>query len=138
MSILLDRSGALCVRNVEGKGRGVFANIPFAAGEVIERAPSFGFDRAEAALIDQTRAFQYYFVRNDRDREQNSLKGYFVFGLISIVNHSSKANAKIVWQDEDSGAWASIVATRAIAPGEEITHHYTNVSEYPTNVRFID
>ncbi|WP_196815134.1 SET domain-containing protein-lysine N-methyltransferase [Mesorhizobium sp. L103C119B0] len=135
---LSDISTALYVRNVPRKGRGVFANIPFKVGDVIERAPTWGFDDAEGTLIDRTGLFEYYFVRSDRHRQKNSLVGYVVFGFISIVNHSSNPNAQIVWSDEDSGAWASIVALKDINIHEEITHRYTNISSYPSNITFIE
>ncbi|WP_375784861.1 SET domain-containing protein-lysine N-methyltransferase [Bradyrhizobium sp. Pha-3] len=134
---VFDRSNAMYVKTVRRKGRGVFANIPFKVGDVIDRAPTWGFDDAAAKLLDRTRLFEYYFVRPDRN-QGNSLTGYVVFGLISIVNHSLDPNARIVWTDEESGAWASIVAIKDINVGEEITHRYANISAYPHAIDFID
>jgi len=128
----------LRVANVAVKGRGVFATTTIRTGELIEEAPSWGFTAEEEKLINQTAAFAYYFVRNDRDIEGEIYKGHFVFGLISIVNHSANPNAKICWRDRDSGAWASIVAIRDIQPGEEITHKYTNIEAYEDADRFVD
>ncbi|MGL9621710.1 SET domain-containing protein-lysine N-methyltransferase [Bradyrhizobium sp. U531] len=135
---VLDRSKAIYIRAVVGKGRGLFANIPFKSGDVIERAPTWGFDNATAELLDRTGLFEYYFVRHDGDVERGSMAGYVVFGLTSLANHSSNPNARIEWADEASGAWASIVATKDIKVDEEITHHYTNVSVYPPTIKFID
>lgn len=129
---------ALCVANVQGKGRGVIANVAFREHDVIESTPAWGFDGADAALVDQTRAFEYYFVRNDRDNNTEKIKGYLVFGLISIVNHSSTPNTRIFWEDRDTGPWACIAAIRDISPGEELTHRYTNVSSYNPNIVFVD
>jgi hypothetical protein len=120
----------LRVAKVSAKGRGVFAKTTIHAGQVIEEAPSWGFSATDEILINQTGAFEYYFVRNDRDISNEELKGYLVFGLISIVNHSATPNARIRWTDRDSGAWASIIAIRDIAVGEEITHKYTNIDAY--------
>jgi SET domain-containing protein len=128
----------LRVANVAIKGRGVFATTAIQAGDLIEESPSWGFTAEEARLIDQTGAFAYYFVRNDRDASLETFKGHFVFGLISIVNHSSNPNAKICWRDRDSGAWASIVAIKDILAGEEITHKYTNIDAYSESEKFID
>lgn len=135
---ILDRSKAIYVKNVPQKGRAVFANIPFHAGDVIECAPTWGFDDAEAELLGRTRLFEYYFVRHDRNIKGDPYTGYVIFGLISIVNHSLNPNARIVWTDQVSGAWASIVAIKDINVGEEITHRYTNISAYPHSTDFID
>jgi len=135
---IFDRSNAMYVKSVPQKGRGVFANIPFKPGDVIERAPTWGFDESAAKLLDRTGLFEYYFVRYDRHLRGDPLIGYVIFGLLSIVNHSSNPNARIVWIDEESGAWASIVAIKDIKVDEEITHHYTNISAYPRNINFIE
>ncbi|ANW02978.1 SET domain-containing protein-lysine N-methyltransferase [Bradyrhizobium icense] len=136
---VFDRSNAIYVKTVPGKGRGVFANIPFKVGDVIDRAPTWGFDDATAKLLDRTGVFEYYFVRYDRHLKGNALTGYVVFGWVSIVNHSSSnPNARLVWADEESGAWVSIVATKDIEEDEEITHRYSNISAYPPTINFID
>lgn len=135
---VFDRSNTVYVKTVPRKGRGVFANVPFRVGDVIERAPTWGFDDAQAMLLDRTGVFEYYFVRHDRPLTGEPLTGYVVFGLISIVNHSSDPNARIVWTDAASGAWASIVAIKDIEVNEEITHCYTNVSAYPDRISFVE
>lgn len=125
-----DVSRSIYIQNVDGKGRGVFAGIDFKAGDIIESSPSWGFNQEDCNLIDRTKAFEYYFVRNDVSRDEHLMKGYFVFGFISIVNHSNRPNAKIVWVDRHSGSWADIVATGTILVNEEITHRYTNANSY--------
>ncbi|MER8615027.1 SET domain-containing protein-lysine N-methyltransferase [Mesorhizobium sp. M1216] len=133
---MFDRSHAVYVKNVPKKGRGVFANVPFKVGDVIERAPTWGFDDEAAKLLDRTGLLEYYFVRNDS--KLNSLTGYVVFGFMSIVNHSSNPNAQTVWTDEPSGAWASIVAIKDIKVDEEITQRYLNIAAYPQSIKFVD
>lgn len=135
---VFDRTNAVYVKTVPRKGRGVFANVPFKLGDVIERAPTWGFDVAQAKLLDRTGLFEYYFVRHDRHPKVDPVTGYVVFGLISMVNHSFRPNAQILWTDAASGAWASIVAIKDIKVDEEITHHYTNISAYPHTINFID
>ncbi|WP_271610656.1 SET domain-containing protein-lysine N-methyltransferase [Bradyrhizobium sp. CCBAU 21359] len=135
---VFDRSNALYVKNVPRKGRGVFANIPFKVGDLIERAPTWGFDDAAAKLLDRTGVFEYYFVRPDQHLMSVPLTGYVVFGVISMVNHSFNPNAQVVWNDDESGAWASIVAIKDIRVDEEITHRYMNISAYPSSIKFID
>lgn len=135
---LFDRSNALYVKTVPGKGRGLFANVPFKVGDVIDRAPTWGFDDATAKLLDRTGVLEYYFVRNDRDIIGDPVKGYVVFGVSSLMNHSSNPNAQRVWTDKECGACVSIVAIRDIEAEEEITHRYLNMSAYPHNINFID
>lgn len=135
---VFDRSNTIYVKTVPYKGRGVFASIQFKAGDLIERAPTWGFDDAQAKLLDRTGVFQYYFVRHDRDLKGDPLTAYVAFGFISIVNHSLNPNAEITWMDAASGAWASIIAIKDIQIDEEITHYYTNISAYPHPSNFID
>ncbi|WP_430709496.1 SET domain-containing protein-lysine N-methyltransferase [Mesorhizobium captivum] len=135
--LVVDCRKALYVKNVPRKGRGLFANIIFNVGDVIECAPTWGFDELEASLLDRTGLFQYYFVRRERQHKGDHLIGYVVFGLVSIANHSAKPNAQIIWHDEDCGAWVSLVAIEDINIDEEITHCYTNISSYPNNIAFV-
>ncbi|MER9127729.1 SET domain-containing protein-lysine N-methyltransferase [Mesorhizobium sp. M0959] len=135
---IFDRSNVVYVKNVPGKGRGLFANISFKLGDLIERAPTWEFDIEDGRFIDNTGLLEYYFARLDKGVTSNPPAWYIVFGLISIVNHSFNPNAKIIWTDEDSGAWASIVAIRDINVEEEITHRYTDISGYPSNINFIE
>ncbi|RWQ46528.1 SET domain-containing protein-lysine N-methyltransferase [Mesorhizobium sp.] len=135
---IFDRSNAIYVKNIHQKGRGVFANVPFASGEVIERAPTWEFDKTAAKLLDLTGLFEYYFGRPEKIGDNEYLAGYVIFGFTSIVNHSWNPNAKIVWDDGETGAWASIVAIKDIQVDEEITHLYTGISAYPDAIKFID
>ncbi|MES0063985.1 SET domain-containing protein-lysine N-methyltransferase [Mesorhizobium sp. M0041] len=136
---IFDRSKTVYIKNVPGKGRGVFANMPFKVGDLIERAPTWGFDVAAGKLIDCTGLLEYYFVRPDcDDSTRRPLAGYVVFGFMSIVNHSSNPNAQTVWTDKDSGAWASILAIKDIMAGDEVTQSYLNISSYPPTVKFVE
>ncbi len=135
---VFDRSNALYVKIIPQKGRGVFASVRFKVGDVVDRAPTWGFDDAAAKLLDCTEMLEYYFVREDRRLREDPLAGYVVFGLSSLMNHSSNPNAKRLWTDEQSGTWVSIIATKDIEVDEEITHRYVNISAYPHSIRFID
>lgn len=135
---VFDCTSAVYVKNVPRKGRGVFANLRFKIGDTIARSPTWGFDAAAKNLLDRTGLFEYYFVRHDRQLRNDPASGYVVFGLISLVNHSFKPNAQIVWTDEDSGAWARIVAIKDINVDEEITHRYTNIAAYPDTINFVE
>ncbi|MES0133070.1 SET domain-containing protein-lysine N-methyltransferase [Mesorhizobium sp. M0029] len=135
---VFDRSGALYVKKIPRKGRGLFANTPFKAGDLIERCPTWVFDNREAGLIDLTGLLEYYFVRDGKDHKVDPIERHVVFGLASLVNHSFFPNAKTVWTDEISGAWASLVAIKEIKVDEEITQKYQNLSDYPKNINFVE
>lgn len=135
---VFDRSNSMYVKMVPRKGRGVFANIPFKVGDLIERAPTWGFDENQVQLLDRTGVLEYYFVRHQLLLKGEAAAGYIVFGLISMVNHSSNPNAKILWIDTASGAWADIVAIKDIKVDEEITHCYANFSAYPDTITFVE
>ncbi|RWH50773.1 MAG: SET domain-containing protein-lysine N-methyltransferase [Mesorhizobium sp.] len=135
---VFDRSNALYVKTVPRKGRGLFANITFKSGDLIERSPTWEFDDRQASVIDLTGILQYYFVRGDKNQKIGPLARYVVFGLASLVNHSVNPNSETVWTDEESGAWASLVAIRDIKPDEEITQTYTNIPDYPKTIKFVE
>ncbi|MER8880822.1 SET domain-containing protein-lysine N-methyltransferase [Mesorhizobium sp. M0684] len=124
---IFDRSESVYVKHVPLKGRGVFANIHFKAGDLIERAPTWGFDDEAANLFMRTGLLEYYFVRDDLRQKADLMAGYVVFGFASMVNHSLNPNAQTNWADGDAGAWVSIVAIKDIMVGEEITHRYRNI-----------
>ncbi|RWG80913.1 MAG: SET domain-containing protein [Mesorhizobium sp.] len=136
---VFDCNNSVYVKKIPLKGRAVFANTSFNVGDVIERAPTWGFDDSTARVFEKTGLFEYYFVRNDQQIGGKELMaGYVVFGFISIVNHSENPNTKIVWANEDSGAWASIVAINDIRVDEEITHHYANICAYHNRTKFVE
>lgn len=135
---VFDRTSAVYVKNVPRKGRGVFANVKFKTGDTIARSPTWWFDDVAKSLLDRTGLFEYYFVRHDRELNNDFAAGYVVFGAISLVNHSFNPNAQIFWTDEDTGAWARIVAIKDINVDEEITHRYANISAYPDTINFVE
>ncbi|WP_084508294.1 SET domain-containing protein-lysine N-methyltransferase [Mesorhizobium sp. WSM3224] len=134
---IFDRSNSVYIKSVPYKGRGLFANVPFKSGDIIDIAPTWEFDEPAAALFKKTGLLEYYFVRPDKVSCENGIAGYVVFGFISIVNHSETPNAKTVWGDGEAGAWASIIAIKDIGIDEEITHRYNNIFDYPSSVKFV-
>lgn len=106
------QSEVIEVRRVKGKGRGVFARRPIAAGAVIERVPvlvlPYGEDEWESALAP------YYFAWG---RGTVAL----ALGYGSLYNHSYRPNARY----DDIGQLTKVFTTlRDIEPGEEITVNY--------------
>lgn len=118
---------------IAGKGRGLLACRPIAAGTVIERAPAVRLPAADRALVDRTALFPYCFAdpagfvpgATDDDHD-----GFVAFGGVTFCNHSASPNAVVHWESDDVGVWAALQALRDIAEGEEITLFYTNISEY--------
>ncbi|WP_292589767.1 SET domain-containing protein-lysine N-methyltransferase [Mesorhizobium sp.] len=134
----MDRCKHVYVRNVPHKGRGVFANAPFNVGDLIEKSPTWAFNSSEERLLERTGLFEYYFIRPLPTLIESKISGYVVFGLISIVNHSFNPNSQIVWIDDDTGTWACIVALKDIKVGEEVTHRYANIHDYPSTITFVE
>ena len=116
------------IREVPGKGRGVFAKKKYERDELIERAPTFTCD---VSLIEDLYRFNdgrtifhdYVFC--------NMGIAHVGMGWSSIYNHSSDNSAHWkVFNDENT---VEIRARRTIEPGEEITILYTN---YDSNLWF--
>jgi hypothetical protein len=117
---------------IAGKGRGLRAVGPIAAGTVIERAPAVRLPAADRAVLDRTALFPFAFAdpaafgRGDESRHD----GFIAFGSLTFCNHSENPNAVVRWQTDGVGLWAVLEALRDIADAEEITLFYTNISEY--------
>jgi hypothetical protein len=111
----LRQSGAIEVRQVAGKGRGVFALVPIRKGEEIERVPVLVLP--DEAIVEGA--------------EWDGLAGYcfhwgkgtvaLALGYGSLYNHSYRPNARY----DDVGRRTKVfTALRDIAAGEEITINY--------------
>jgi SET domain-containing protein len=102
------------IRPSPGKGRGVFALRPIAAGELIERAPVVVIPEGQWEKFEKTILFNYYF-----SWERHSA---LVLGYGSLYNHSYQPNARFVRQFKEEAM--DFIALRAIATGEEIVINY--------------
>ncbi len=117
------------VRQVEGKGRGVFARGTIRADELIERAPVIIIACEEARFIEET-TLQYYWYDWKKDEESAA----FVLGYGSVYNHSYEPNARYVRRFEDQ--MMDFLAIRDIAEGEEICINYNGVIDDRSEVWF--
>ncbi|MBV9123137.1 MAG: SET domain-containing protein-lysine N-methyltransferase [Planctomycetes bacterium] len=119
-------SDLILVKRSQGRGRGVFARAPIAAGTVIEKVPVLLLPREEirggARLSSLAR---FCFVRN---RSTVAL----ALGYGSLYNHSYTPNAQY---EEEPGAMV-FRALRPIEPGEEITINYNGDPDDPSPVGF--
>ena len=114
--------GEVCLMRIvvgdsPGRGRGVFARVPFRTGELIEECPVIAFDRESRALIDRTALYGYYFYWGP-----GGDLGAIALGFGSLYNHSSMPNASF-----ERYLNSSSIVFRALCPitaGEEITYDY--------------
>lgn len=122
-------SEGLYIRNVEGRGRGVFCEKAIEAEELIESCPVIILEAEDFAVVTATFLGQYCFFW-DKD------SGILCIGLgfASVYNHSYPSNADYI-MDHDNGS-LDIVAVRPIAPGEEITINYTGDPDNPSRQWF--
>jgi len=116
----LRTSSPIAVEHFPGKGRGVVAQRPFEPGQTIERCPVLVIPADEVPLVRQTRLGSYYFEWGDDCRQ-----GAIALGYGSLYNHSYTPNARYEFREDE--ACLEFVATRTIAPGEEITINYNNL-----------
>lgn len=105
------------IRRVKHKGRGVFATEPIPVGTAIVTCPVVVYDDADAGRISKTKLGDYNFRFGER-----SSGSCLVLGVISLCNHADTPNASLT-ADEDA-LTMTLVASRAIAPGEEICIRY--------------
>jgi SET domain-containing protein len=121
------QSDAIAVKQVRGKGRGVFALRRIAKGEEIERVPMIVLTAREFEEdLSGTALANYCFAWG-----RNSVA--LALGYGSIYNHSYSPNARY----DDVGPRTKVFsALRAIEPGEEITVNYNGEPRKRTAVWF--
>mgnify|MGYP003571215995 CR=1 FL=1 len=122
---------------VPGKGRGLLATRPIAAGSRLERAPAVRLGPKDRALLDQTAFFAYYFSDPQHFGAPGGHDALVAFGQLTFCNHSESPNAVVHWEEDEAGLWAVLEAIADIAEGDEITLFYTNISEYSAADLFI-
>jgi len=111
----LMQSEAVMVRNIKGKGRGVFARRPIEKGEIIERVPVIVLPVEQVGDDPGRHDLAAYVFEWGRRTVALAL------GYGSLYNHSYEPNARY----ENLGVRTKLfVALREIAAGEEITVNY--------------
>lgn len=118
-------SNAVQVKEVRGKGLGVFAARDIASDEVIERCPVLVLSKSDVWQVDSSLS-RYVFTWRD---DQVAL----ALGYGSLYNHSFEPNARC----EDRGRRCKqFVAIREIVEGEEITFNYNGTVDDTSPVGF--
>jgi SET domain-containing protein len=107
-------SALICIRHVQGKGRGVFARASIDQGALIERAPVLlvPIEHLVGGLYSPILA-RFFYLWNRRTVAIS-------LGYGSLYNHSFKPNAHYQY----GKMVISYTALRDIARGEEITINY--------------
>lgn len=117
---------ALRVRQVPGKGRGVFAREVIERGALIERSPVLLIPDLDRKRVDPTIVFTYVFMWEAGTTEQDLYSGVgkaaVALGLTSLLNHSHRPNADFVRHFDE--LTIDLVALRDIQCDEEITIDY--------------
>ncbi len=106
--------------NIPGKGRGVIAKTPIAAGELIERSPVLPIGSVESespGLNDYSFAWG-----EDVEGFEPGKECAIGLGYLSLYNHSDTSNVSLTRHYEENEM--SIRALRDIAAGEELTINY--------------
>jgi uncharacterized protein len=119
----------LYIREVPGRGRGVFCTTDLAAGDEIELCPVIICPPGDREHIDKTNLYNYYFLWGD-DQQQIAI----ALGYGSIYNHAYEPNARYETYFEDG--IIRFVAIRDIPANTEITVNYNHDSESRDKVWF--
>ena len=118
------------VREVAGKGRGVFARRAFPPGGLIERCPVIGLDEEHWEHVDRTVLETYCFKWGERLERPAVVLGYG-----SLYNHSFEPNA--FYARVPALQVIDFIALREIAPGEEVKVNYNGNPSDRTEVWFV-
>lgn len=107
----------LYVKDVKGKGRGVFTSEPIPKGTKIEESPVVVLSKKDTDKTDKTELHNYLFVWGDR-----KVKACMALGYCSVYNHSYTPNCD---HEMDYEKHTMIIKTlRDIKKGEELLINY--------------
>lgn len=119
----------LYVKQVDGKGRGIFSNEDIQSGEVIEFCPVLVLPEIEKKHIDHTKLYDYYFLWGEAQKDLA-----IALGFGSLYNHAYEPNA--VYETYFDEKVLVIRALRDITAHEEITISYNQDPEDKRKVWF--
>lgn len=118
------RFPGLEVRDVAGKGRGVFAATAIPADTLIEVCPVIVLPKGDLQRIHESRLHDYYFLWDGEGETAIAL------GYGSLYNHADDSNADYEMHIE--ARTLHIIARRRIPAGEEICIDYTDGQDRST------
>ena len=109
---------SLYIKNVKGKGRGVFSTASIFRDDIIEECPLIVLPPEDYPIVSSTRMVDYSFLF-DKEKEELAI----VLGFGSIYNHAVLSNAFHLL-DPDKKIM-TFYASADIKAGEEICINYT-------------
>lgn len=107
----------LFVKEVDGKGRGVFTTEDIPKGTRIEESPVIILSKKDTESADKTLLHDYLFVWGEKQ-----VKTCVALGYCSVYNHSYQPNCDHEMDLEKKSM--SVRTTRAIKKGEELFINY--------------
>lgn len=107
----------LYVKDVPGKGRGVYSDAPFKEGDIVEICPAIILSHEEVEHLKHTLLYEYLFDWGEHGTEE-----CLPCGLGMIYNHSGDANLE--WDTNEQDTTVIFSAVRDIPAGEELCHDY--------------
>ena len=126
ISFLLE---GIYVATTKKMGRGVFTSSAIAEGTLIELSPAIIMSAADRVHLDKTLLHDYIFEWG-KNKDQCAM----ALGLISVYNHSYKANCNYGMYFKKNAN--SIIAIRDIMPGEELFINYNGTWDDEKKVWF--
>ena len=107
----------LVIREILGKGRGVFTEAAIAKETIIEIAPVIVMPKTDRVHLDQTLLHDYIFEWGPKLDQC-----VMALGWIPIYNHSYASNCEYFMDFDNNTMWVKTV--RSIEAGEEVTINY--------------
>jgi len=120
----------LSVRQISKKGRGIFAEIPFSKGDLIEACPIIFINSKERLKCEKT-ILEYYLYPWKSTRT-----GAMVLGYGSLYNHSFSPNAG--WKPNLKTMCMEYSAVKDIKKNEEITVNYNGEPDDKAPIDWFD
>ncbi len=128
----LTRKPGLYLKDVPGKGRGVFCTKDIKKGETLEVTPAIILNEKETLLVDKTRLENYTFLVENisrKMRKEENLRDIknasaVLFGVVTFCNHADRPNADLYWEEKDGTLYYILEALRAIPKNTEICTSY--------------
>lgn len=106
-------------------GRGLFASVEIPAGALIGAYPLLILSHEETEALKATRLYHYVFHVDERN--DGMTRAAVAFGVISMCNHSTEANA--AFHVDADRQEVTLTARRAIQAGEEILIDYEDFAD---------
>ena len=100
------------------KGRGVFAERAFAAGEVVEECPVLLFKKPYEVLHKELKNYVFHWPVP----EWAAAKQALALGYGSLYNHANPSNMR--YETDVEAMVLRVVTVRDVEPGEELTINY--------------